>query len=102
VAAHSTADDPSRYRPKDESEKWPLGDPIERLKQHLIALDAWSDEQHAALLKEIDEQVRAAGKEAEALGTLDRGPLPPVSSMFDDVYKEMPWYLQRQRDELGV
>jgi 2-oxoisovalerate dehydrogenase E1 component alpha subunit len=54
------------------------------------------------MLKEVDEQVRAAGKEAEALGTLDRGPLPPVSTMFEDVYKEMPWYLQRQRDELGL
>jgi 2-oxoisovalerate dehydrogenase E1 component alpha subunit len=102
VAAHSTADDPSRYRPADESEKWPLGDPIERLKQHLIGLGAWSEERHAALLKEVEEQVRTAGKQADALGTLDRGPLPPVSTMFDDVYKEMPWYLERQRDELGA
>ena len=102
VAPHSTADDPNRYRPADESEKWPLGDPIERLKQHLVGLGAWSEERHAALLKEVEEQVRAAGKEAEALGTLDRGPLPAVSTMFDDVYKEMPWYLQRQRDELGA
>src|ERR671914_1276968 len=87
VAAHSTADDPSRYRPADESEKWPLGDPIERLKQHLIGLGAWSEERHAALVQQLEEQVRAAGKEAEALGTLDRGPLPPVRTMFDDVYK---------------
>jgi 2-oxoisovalerate dehydrogenase E1 component alpha subunit len=102
VGAHSTADDPSRYRAADESEKWPLGDPIERLKQHLIGLGAWSEERHAALVEELEEQVRAAGKEAEALGTLDRGPLPPVRTMFDDVYKEMPWYLERQRDELGA
>ena len=36
AAAHSTSDDPSAYRPKEESEAWPLGDPIERLKNHLI------------------------------------------------------------------
>jgi 2-oxoisovalerate dehydrogenase E1 component subunit alpha len=102
VGPHSTSDDPSRYRPADESGKWPLGDPIERLKQHLIGLGEWSEAQHEAMLKEVEEQVRAAGKEAEALGTLDRGPLPPVSTMFEDVYKEMPWYLQRQRDELGL
>jgi 2-oxoisovalerate dehydrogenase E1 component alpha subunit len=101
VAPHSTSDDPSRYRPADESEKWPLGDPIDRLKQHLVGLGEWSDEQHAALQKEVEEAVRAAGRQAEALGTLDRGPLPPVSSMFEDVYKEMPLELQRQRDELG-
>ena len=42
---HSTSDDPSRYRPADEGKAWPLGDPIERLKQHLISLGEWSDEQ---------------------------------------------------------
>lgn len=102
VAPHSTSDDPSRYRPADESGKWPLGDPIHRLKQHLIGLGEWSEAQHEAMVKELEAQVRAAGKEAEALGTLDRGPLPPVSTMFDDVYKEMHWYLRRQRDELGL
>jgi 2-oxoisovalerate dehydrogenase E1 component alpha subunit len=100
AAAHSTADDPNRYRPADEWEKWPLGDPVRRLKDHLIRLGAWSEARHEALQKEVDEQVRAANKEAEAKGTLDRGPLPPVESMFEDVYKEMPDELRRQRDEL--
>lgn len=102
AAAHSTSDDPSRYRPADESGKWPLGDPVERLKQYLIGLAEWSEERHQALIKELEEEVRAAGKEAESLGTLDRGPLPSVKTMFEDVYKEMPWNLQRQRRELGV
>jgi 2-oxoisovalerate dehydrogenase E1 component alpha subunit len=102
AAAHSTSDDPSRYRPADESGKWPLGDPVERLKRHLIVLAEWSEERHQALIKELGEEVRAAGKEAESLGTLDRGPLPSVKTMFEDVYKEMPWNLQRQRRELGV
>ncbi len=100
VAPHSTSDDPSRYRPADESEKWPLGDPIERLKQHLVGIGAWSQAEHDTMAKEVEAQVRAAGKQAEALGTLQDGPLPPVSSLFDDVYKEMPVELQRQRDEL--
>src|SRR2546430_16601507 len=39
AAAHSTSDDPARYRPKEEWRAWPLGDPVTRLKQHLIALD---------------------------------------------------------------
>jgi 2-oxoisovalerate dehydrogenase E1 component alpha subunit len=100
VASHSTADDPSRYRPADEAQKWPLGDPIDRLKRHLMSLGEWSEEKHAALQKDCEEEVRAAGKEAEAHGTLEHGPLPPVESMFEDVYKDMPWYLERQRDEL--
>jgi 2-oxoisovalerate dehydrogenase E1 component alpha subunit len=100
VASHSTSDDPSRYRPADEAEKWPLGDPVQRLKQHLIGLGEWSEAQHEALQTEAEAEVRAAGKHAEALGTLEHGPLPPVETMFEDVYKDMPWYLERQRDEL--
>jgi len=100
AAAHSTSDDPSRYRPIDEAEKWPLGDPITRLKDHLIKLGEWSDAQHEAMQKDVEESVRSANKEAEAKGTLDRGPLPPVASMFEDVYKDMPDDLRRQRDEL--
>ncbi|WP_240652501.1 thiamine pyrophosphate-dependent enzyme, partial [Alexandriicola marinus] len=38
VGAHSTSDDPSAYRPKAESDAWPLGDPVLRLKNHLIKL----------------------------------------------------------------
>ncbi len=57
AAAHSTSDDPSRYRPKDEEASWPLGDPVERLKKHLIAIDEWSDERHAELVRECEEQV---------------------------------------------
>ena len=45
---HSTSDDPSGYRPRTEAEAWPLGDPIERLKAHLIALGEWDEERHAA------------------------------------------------------
>ncbi|MDP9065062.1 MAG: 3-methyl-2-oxobutanoate dehydrogenase (2-methylpropanoyl-transferring) subunit alpha, partial [Pseudomonadota bacterium] len=42
AAAHSTSDDPARYRAKNDHEHWPLGDPVERLKQHLIELGEWS------------------------------------------------------------
>ncbi len=102
AAAHSTSDDPNRYRPADEAEKWPLGDPVTRLKRHLIGLQEWSEQQHSALTKEVEEQVRAAGKEAETLGTLGQGPVPSAKTMFDDVFKEMPWHLRQQRQQLGI
>ncbi len=41
---HSTSDDPSKYRPADDWKHFPLGDPIERLKQHLIVIGEWSEE----------------------------------------------------------
>ena len=102
---HSTSDDPSKYRPADDAARFPLGDPIARLKQHLIGLGAWSDAQHVALQKELEAEVGAAQKEAERYGTLSDGHVPPLASMFEDVYKEMPSHLQdqlRQLQRLGA
>ncbi|MDQ0463994.1 2-oxoisovalerate dehydrogenase E1 component alpha subunit [Caulobacter ginsengisoli] len=99
---HSTSDDPGRYRPAQEAKLWPLGDPIERLKNHLIHLGEWSDDDQQALHAELVELVRAAGKESESHGTLHAGDRPSVKTMFEDVYKEMDWRLIRQRQELGI
>jgi 2-oxoisovalerate dehydrogenase E1 component alpha subunit len=97
---HSSADDPSRYRPKEESDAWPLGDPIERLKRHLIVRGDWSEERHAQAQAEIEEEVRAAAREAEAHGTLLDGPRPGAAELFDGVFGEMPPHLREQRAEL--
>ena len=98
--AHSTSDDPSRYRPKDEWDAFPLGDPVKRLKQHLINGGHWSDEQHAALNQELKETVIEAWKEAITFGTMSEGPKLDVRDMFDDVYAETPEHLKRQRAQL--
>ncbi len=100
ASAHSTSDDPSKYRPRDEWKAWPLGDPIERLAAHLTRRGEWSDEQHRTLESEVDEVVRAAVKEAEGYGTLLDGDTAGRRSLFEDVFAEMPPHLQRQRDEL--
>ncbi len=98
---HSTSDDPARYRPADEAQAWPLGDPIERLKLHLITLGEWSDEQHRAAQEEALETVRTAGREAEKLGVLGADGAQAPSSMFEDVFKEMPWHLREQSRDVG-
>ena len=100
VGAHSTSDDPSRYRPGDEGTYWPLGDPIERLKAYLVTLGEWDDTRHAALAGELEETVRAANAEAQRFGVLGDGPHHPASSMFEDVYKDVPWHLREQQAEL--
>ena len=99
-AAHSTSDDPSRYRPKDDYELWPLGDPVDRLKAHLIELGEWSEERHASLTAELEEQVTESWKEAVQYGTLSDGPKLNRDLMFDDVFKEMPAWLVKQREQL--
>ncbi|UWU79461.1 3-methyl-2-oxobutanoate dehydrogenase (2-methylpropanoyl-transferring) subunit alpha [Bradyrhizobium huanghuaihaiense] len=102
AGAHSTSDDPSAYRPKHESEEWPLGDPVIRLKQHLIAAGAWSEERHKQTEAEILATVIAAQKEAEAFGTLHSGGKPSARDIFEDVYAELPPHLRRQRQQIGV
>ena len=97
--AHSTSDDPSRYRAPDERANWPLGDPIDRLRQHLVVRGAWSEEQHQALEAAVRAEVLAAAREAESYGTLAGGPAPDPRTMFEDVFKDLPWHLQQQRQE---
>ena len=100
AAAHSTSDDPSKYRPKDDYAKWPLGDPVERLKQHLIGLGAWTEERHLDLVKELDAQVAASWKEAVGHGTLNDPPRLDPRLMFEDVFKEVPAHLAKQAEAL--
>lgn len=94
---HSTSDDPSAYRSADESSKWPLGDPIRRLKDHCIKLGIWDEERQAAMDKELAEQVRDAAREAEKNGILGHGLHHPMESLFEDVFEEMPWHLREQQ-----
>ena len=101
AGAHSTSDDPSAYRPKTESEAWPLGDPILRLKNHLILRGAWSDDRHKQAEAEILDEVIQAQKEAESHGTLHAGGGPSVRDIFEGVYAEMPPHVRRQRQKAG-
>ena len=71
---------PTAYRAAGAGAEWPLGDPIERLKQHLIALGEWDEERHEALDDELDDEVRAAQKEAEKHGILGHGLLHQPST----------------------
>ena len=101
VAAHSTSDDPTRYRPAEEALNWPLGDPIQRLKTHLAGLGEWDDARHTQCEAELVETVRAAAKAGEAVGTLGKSK-PPVSEMFEGVFETPDWRAREQRGELGV
>ncbi|DAC34562.1 MAG TPA: 3-methyl-2-oxobutanoate dehydrogenase (2-methylpropanoyl-transferring) subunit alpha, partial [Candidatus Poseidoniales archaeon] len=101
AGAHSSSDDPIAYRPQDEFKHWPGGDPIERLKGHLIGRGLWDEDKHTALTERIDSEVMAAYKEACTFGDLANGPYPPASTIFTEVYEEVPWHVQEQREELG-
>ena len=103
VEAHSTSDDPTAYRSAEEPLHFPLGDPIARLKEHLIAIGEWDEERHAALEKDATEQVRAAAKEAEKQGVLSGTHFAQsFNTIFEDVFAEMPWHLAEQREQMAA
>lgn len=93
VGAHSTSDDPSRYRDEGVTQKWGALDPIERLGKYLIAQAVITPSDLAALRAEYDDEVRAT------LAEVEKVPPPPPQSMFEDVYAVMPPHLQRQLEE---
>jgi len=100
---HSTSDDPSAYRPSTEANAWPLGDPVERLKAHLVALGEWDDERHTTLEQESAAAVRDAQRDAEKKGTLATASIDfpqDVRTMFNDVFEELPWHLKEQQQAM--
>ncbi|MDO5684028.1 MAG: thiamine pyrophosphate-dependent dehydrogenase E1 component subunit alpha, partial [Propionibacteriaceae bacterium] len=101
AGAHSTSDDPSAYRPAGEAMAWPLGDPIDRLKQHLIVSGEWSEEAHADLVARVTEHILETQVQAEAIGTLHAGSRSSKKFMFEGVFAEMTPHLEQQRREAG-
>ena len=97
---HSTSDDPNAYRPAEEYASWPLGDPVDRLKAHLIELGEWDDERHNALLTVLSGHVKALQKDAEKNGILGHGLHHSFETMFEDVFEDMPWHLKEQCEQV--
>ena len=97
---HSTSDDPSAYRSAQEGALWPLGDPIARLRAHLIAVGEWDEERHTAMDLDLATEVKAAQKAAEKNGILGHGLHQPFETMFEDVFEEQPWHLKEQSAQM--
>ena len=78
-----------------------IGDPIERLKRHLITIGEWSEERHAQAEAQVMDQVKQAQKASEAIGTMTSGAHASVRDIFEEVYETMPPHLVKQRQEAG-
>ena len=78
-----------------------MGDPILRLKVHLISKGIWSEERHTQAEAEISAEIIEIQKKAEEVGTLISGQRPSAKDMFEDVYEDMPPHLVEQRQEAG-
>ncbi len=91
MGAHSTSDDPTRYRSAEEVEAWRKKDPIARFAAHLRRIGLLDEAGEKSAAAEAQEEVRRAVAECETAE-----PVPP-ESLVEDVYAEMPWHLSEQK-----
>jgi pyruvate dehydrogenase E1 component alpha subunit/2-oxoisovalerate dehydrogenase E1 component alpha subunit len=97
VSAHSSSDDPSRYRDEKVTEVWRhQRDPLRRMELYLIARGWLATGEREALAARLEAEVRDAIARAEAVGA------PPLESIVDDVFEEPTWLLREQLAELAA
>lgn len=92
LGPHTTADDPTRYRSKEELERMEALDPIPRMRTYLAAQGLWDDAAEGRLLEEARDEVGQAVGEAEA------APPPAPDFFFDSVFERPTPQLRRQRE----
>ncbi len=91
---HSSSDDPSVYRDPNEPAMWEKRDPVNRFRNYLRHVGVWSEQMETQVTEAHNDEVTRVLKQSDTLGT------PPVESMFDDVYEQMPWHIKEQREYL--
>jgi pyruvate dehydrogenase E1 component alpha subunit len=96
MGPHSTADDPKRYRTEDELEGWTEKDPVKLLDDYLRKKALWDDNKEANLIEDYNLKISQSIQRQESIS-----PLPPEKLIFDDVYRELPWHLREQRNEMA-
>ncbi|HEU4912071.1 MAG TPA: pyruvate dehydrogenase (acetyl-transferring) E1 component subunit alpha [Actinomycetes bacterium] len=96
MGAHTTSDDPTRYRLSDELESWKLKDPIERLKAYLVRTSKADQTFFDAVEAESDELAAHVRK-----GCLDM-PDPEPLSIFDHVYAERHPLIEEEREQYAA
>jgi 2-oxoisovalerate dehydrogenase E1 component alpha subunit len=94
LSGHSTSDDPKAYRQEDEVEEWRRRDPIARLRRLLQSRGLFTDADQNKVEGAVQEEIK------RAIAVAESAPLPDLSTMFDDVYRERPWHLREQCEYL--
>jgi len=94
IGAHSSSDDPTRYRSNDEVEAWKKKDPLVRMERYLRRAELLDDRGRAEMEREIQDEITKAIAEVEPL------PPPARETLFDDVFATLPPHLEDEREEL--
>lgn len=91
---HSTSDDPSQYRKEAEVLAWEAKCPVLRLRRYLTEKGLWNDEQETDFVKGVSEEI------SKAITLAKTTPKPPLKSLIENVYFEVPHALKEQYDEV--
>lgn len=91
--AHTTSDDPTKYRTREEEQQWESKDPLRRLKLYLEAKKLWSEKEEEKIIPQYKEEVDRQFIEAENYGPY------PKEDVFKYLYAEMPDDLKEQEKE---
>lgn len=94
LAAHSTSDDPSGYRSKDEEERWRLRDPVLRYEKWLDSKGWFNQQEIKTYIEETRQSVLKELKRAEQV------PICVIDEIIEDVYDTPTWNLKQQLAEL--
>lgn len=94
AGAHSSSDDPSRYRSDEETAQWKKKDPIERMKKGLQQWGLWDEDYEARVWEMTRQEI------TDATNLAQERPQPEWASMFEDVYSYMPPALREQQQAL--
>jgi pyruvate dehydrogenase E1 component alpha subunit len=92
MGAHTTSDDPTRYRPGGDLEAWKLKDPLERMKSFLYKQQLADKSFFADLDDEAEQLARRLRQGCREM------PDPEPLRIFDNVYVDEPDILVRQRE----
>jgi pyruvate dehydrogenase E1 component alpha subunit/2-oxoisovalerate dehydrogenase E1 component alpha subunit len=94
MGAHSSSDDPSRYRDESITEEWKARDPILRFRAYLFEHGLIDQAADQRIREQVAAEVRDAIAAEEAVGP------PRLGTLVEDVYADVPWNLKEQLAEL--
>lgn len=94
MGPHTTSDDPTLYRTKEEEDAWKEKDPIIRFKNYLIDKGYWSEEEDAKLVEEVNAEINDTFKKVESYGANVE-----LEEIFEHTFAEWTPQLKEQYEE---
>jgi pyruvate dehydrogenase E1 component alpha subunit len=96
LGAHTTADDPTRYRNEADVKPWEAKEPLVRLEKYILSKKLFSEEE---IKKMKEDALQYAKDEFEAA---EKHALPSIEDTFRYMYREMPDILKEQMEEIKL